>query len=102
MSIQLAECKLLTIICELSLEPVLVADLKALGARGHTVIDARGDGAHGVRDASWSSSGNIRVEVLCSEPVALTILEHLEKRYYANYGMVAFLVDAKVVRPEKF
>lgn len=102
MNSRLSLCKLLTIVCEAGLEAVVVRDLKALGANGHTITDARGDGAHGARDAAWPSSANIRIEVLCSERTAMTILEHLEERYCANYGMVTFLVDVQVRRMDKF
>jgi len=32
----------------------------------------------------------------------MDIVELLKNRYYANYGMVTFLLDVQVVRPEKF
>ena len=94
--------KLLTVICEASLEQALVADLIALEIQGYTISDARGSGAHGLRDAAWPPSANIRIEVLCGEKSALLILDHLQETYYANFGMVAFLSDVLVMRPEKF
>ncbi len=102
MNAQLSLRKLLTIVCEADLETLVVRDLKALGARGYTITDARGDGAHGARDAAWPSSANIRIEVLCTEQTASDIVEHLKNRYYANYGMVTFLLDVQVHRPDKF
>ena len=83
----LAPRVLLTIICEASLEQAIVDDLVAL---------------HGRRDANWPHSANIRFEVLCAEKTALKILDHLQETYYANYGMVTFLSDVLVLRPEKF
>jgi len=102
MNAQLSLRKLLTIVCEADLETLVLRDLKALGARGYTITDARGDGTHGERDAAWPSSANIRIEVLCTEQTASQIVEHLQNRYYANYGMVTFLLDVQVLRPEKF
>jgi hypothetical protein len=102
MSIQLSPRKLLSVVCEASLEPALAADLMALGVHGYTIYDARGSGAHGRRDAKWPPSANIKIEVLCAEPTAMLILEHLQARYYANFGMVTFLSDVAVMRPEKF
>ena len=95
-------CKLLTIICEAELESALIRELPALGANGYTITDARGRGAHGTRDAAWTPGANIRVEVLCSEPTALAIAEHLERRYYADYAMVLFVSEVAVLRPAKF
>lgn len=102
MNAQLSLRKLLTIVCEADLETLVVRDLKSLGASGYTITDARGDGAHGARDAAWPASANIRIEVLCTEQTASGIVEHLKNRYYANYGMVTFLLDVQVLRPEKF
>lgn len=94
--------KLLTIVCEASLEQAIVADLHRLDVHGYTISDARGNGAHGLRDAAWPPSANIRIEILCAEKSALAILDHLLEKYYANFGMVTFLSDVLVLRPEKF
>jgi hypothetical protein len=99
---QLSPRKLLTVICEASLESALVADLQTLDVHGYTISDARGSGSHGRRDAAWPPSANIRIEVLCAEQTALTLLNHLQENYYANFGMVTFLSDVLVMRPEKF
>lgn len=102
MSAPIAPCKLLTVVCEASLEDDLVADLATLGASGYTITDARGRGARGVRDAAWPPGANIRVEVLCDERTAAAIVAHLEARYYADYAMVLFTSDVGVLRPGKF
>jgi hypothetical protein len=102
MGVQLSSRKLVTIVCEASLESAIFADLPALGIRGHTISDARGNGAHGRRDATWPQSANIRIEVLCAENTATNLLEHLQKTYYANYGIVTFMTDVSVMRPDKF
>jgi nitrogen regulatory protein PII len=95
-------CKLLTVICESGLEEEVAESLAHHGARGYTVTDARGRGAHGLRDGSWSAGANIRFEVLCCETTALALLTMLEDHYFADYYMVAFLSDVQVLRPAKF
>lgn len=100
--IPLSACKLVTIVCEAELENDLVRDLQGLEAKGYTITDARGRGARGVRDASWTAGANIRVEVLCDERIAAAIVKHLAQRYYAHYAMVMFVSDVAVLRPEKF
>lgn len=102
MSKQMTHCKLLTIICEADLERTLVDDLTALGARGYTVTDARGQGANGVRDGLWPSAANIRIEVLCDDHLANVLAEELQARYYERYVMVIFIADVLVLRPGKF
>lgn len=94
--------KLVTIITESAIETGLCKVLKSLGATGYTVTDARGSGSRGVRNAGWSSSGNIRIEVVCDERVAARIEEHLRKHYYDDYAMVLFESEVTVLRPEKF
>ena len=94
--------KLLTIICETDLERKLRDDVMALGAHGYTVTDARGRGAHGERDAAWSPSGNIRMEVICEDSVARAIAAHVKDAYFANFGVVLYMVDVEVLRDGKF
>ncbi|PZP61221.1 MAG: transcriptional regulator [Azospira oryzae] len=94
--------KLLTVICEAELESRLAQDVMRLGAHGYTVTDARGRGAHGVRDAAWEATLNIRMEVVCEAQVAAAIAAHLRKTYYDNYAMILFIQDVEVLRPEKF
>lgn len=94
--------KLITIITESVLEHSLIECLEHLGARGHTITNARGKGHRGVRDAAWSADSNIRIEVLCESKVADAIAEHVTKTYYKDYAMVIYLSDVEVFRPKKF
>lgn len=94
--------KLLTVVTEAALENSLIRDLDRLGAHGYTIVDARGKGSRGVRNASWDASGNIRIEVVCDEQTAHTIAAHLQAHYYDDYAMVLFMSDIEVLRPEKF
>lgn len=99
MGTQLSLRKLLTIVCEAELEASIVRDLKALGARGYTITDARGYGAHGTRDAAWPSSANIRIEVLCGEESASrrALLRGLWNREL--FGRCASAATAQVLDP---
>jgi nitrogen regulatory protein PII len=100
--VSLENRKLVTIITEAAIERNLIADLERLGAHGYTVTDARGKGSRGVRDAEWSTSSNIRIEVVCDAETADRISAHLKARYYDNYAMISFVGDVGVLRPEKF
>lgn len=102
MNPELHQRKLLTVICEAELEEELASTFTAGGATGYTVTDARGQGAHGHRDGSWSSGANIRCEILCDDATAMRLLEILERHYFADYYMVAFVSDVAVLRPGKF
>ncbi len=94
--------KLISIITEAAIEVRLCEALTALGARGYTVTDARGSGSRGVRNASWSSSRNIRVEIVCDEAIAARIAEYLRENYFEDYAMIMFEGDVKVLRLDKF
>lgn len=94
--------KLVTIICEADLESKLGADITHLGAHGYTVTAARGRGAHGVRDASWGPSANVRIEVICEAAVAEQIAAHVRFSYSENYALVLYMMDVEVLRADKF
>mgnify|MGYP001627347929 CR=1 FL=1 len=94
--------KLVVIVCEEALEPLLGPELLAAGAKGYTVSDARGRGNRGVRDARWSLSSNVRIEILCSEAAATRILEVVDAKYCQHYGLVTYAVDVLAPRAEKY
>jgi hypothetical protein len=94
--------KLLTIVSEAALESALIKQIELLGASGYTVSDVRGNGNHGMRDAAWPASSNIRIEVICEELVAEAIAHYVQEHYYENYAMVLFLSDVQVLRSVKF
>ncbi len=94
--------KLVTIVTEAAREPELREKLEALGASGYTITNARGSGSRGVRDAGWSSDSNIRIEVVCSEDVSQRIAAYLREKYYADFAMIFFESDVRVLRPQKF
>jgi nitrogen regulatory protein PII len=93
---------LITIITEASLETGLSRELDKVGVHGYTITDARGKGARGTRKAGWDADSNIRVEVICSEALAKSILEMLQKKYYDNFAMITYSHDVQVLRREKF
>jgi hypothetical protein len=94
--------KLLTIVTEAALETTLIREIDRLGAHGYTVTDARGKGDHGVRDAGWQASANIRVEVVCDAETAEALAAHLRDHYYQDYAMILFIAEVEVLRPTKF
>ena len=96
------ERKLVTIVTEAVIEPELIEELVNLGVSGYTITEARGSGSRGVRDAGWISSGNIRVEIVCSSELADRIAARLRDKYYDHYAMILFESDIRVLRSGKF
>lgn len=94
--------KLLTIITESILEQALKRDFEKMGIRGFTIVDARGKGRRGERLGNWDSSTNIRIEIVCTEEVGAMVAKHLYDNYYHHSGMISYLSDVDVLRPDKF
>lgn len=94
--------KLVVIICEEALAPLLEPALLSLGAKGYTISEVRGRGNRGERDARWSLSGNIRVEVICNADGAGRIMNGVEAKFGANYGVVIYSLDVEVPRAAKY
>ncbi len=94
--------KKLTIVTEAALETTLVEDIERLGAKGHTVFEVGGKGAHGARKGDWDQNRNIQIDVICDDKVAERITEHCAANYYQHYAMIIYLSDVEVLRPEKF
>ncbi|GAB4262863.1 P-II family nitrogen regulator [Deferrisoma sp.] len=94
--------KLLTIVTEASIERKVTADALRLGAKGYTVCEASGQGHRGVRQGDWEANRNVRIEIVCAEQVARSIIDHLVQTYYDDYAMIVFLSDVEVIRPDKF
>jgi hypothetical protein len=94
--------KLLTVITEQALERRLIECIKAEGARGYTLTEARGAGTRGVRSADFEKGGNIRLEIICEDSVARRIADVLHRKYFNDFAMVLYLLDVEVLRPDKF
>ena len=94
--------KLLIVIAEAALERQLVADVKRLGAHGYTVIDVRGGGARGDRNADWDADRSIQMEVICDDAVAEAIAEHIHLTYFDDYAVSVFITEVGVLRSAKF
>jgi nitrogen regulatory protein P-II 2 len=96
-----APMKLVTIVAEGILEERIARELHELGARGHTVMDVRGEGSRGVR-ATEVEGKNVRIEVLVKPDVAERILDHLQAVYFRYYAVVAYVSDVTVLRGDKY
>ncbi|MEW5849294.1 MAG: transcriptional regulator [Myxococcota bacterium] len=92
--------KLLTIVTEQPLEPLLTDELLQLGARGLSVVEARGRGRHGVRPSTWGS-GNIQLELIGDEALIQRALAMLD-RYRTDTALTAWVVDVEAWPSEKF
>jgi nitrogen regulatory protein P-II 2 len=97
----LRQVKLVTIIALDSLEAKLIQELKRLEVKGYTISEAHGEGLHSIKNSDWEGK-NIRIETLVSIEKAERLLEVLSKNYFEIYGVIAFVTNVEVLRPEKF
>ena len=93
--------KLLTVVCEGALEPRLIKDLLALGAKGYTVTDAHGTGPRNQINADLEG-GNIRLEVVTDEATLSKIIERLQSDYFPNYAVSVWISRVKVLRQDRY
>jgi len=100
--VPVATRKLVTIVTEAAAERGLLEDLRGLGVRGWTILEARGEGVRGERAGDFTEDRNVEIQTLCDAATAARVLEHLRTNWYAHFAMVAWAVDVEVVRPEKF
>ncbi len=93
--------QLLTIIAEESLTSLLEKEIIAFGAKGYTASNVSGKGLHNLRDNQWEGE-NIKLETITSEENCQLILNHLEKKYFERYAMIAFYHPVHVIRNQQF
>lgn len=93
--------KLLTVVCEGALEPRLIKDLMALGAKGYTVTDAHGTGPRNQRNGDLEGA-NIRIEAVTDEVTLEKIIERLQSDYFPNYAVSVWVADVKVLREDRY
>ncbi|MDX1961473.1 MAG: hypothetical protein SFU98_23090 [Leptospiraceae bacterium] len=97
----LKQVKLVTIIGLDSLEQKLIQEIKKIGIRGYTISEAHGEGLHSQKNSDWEGK-NIRIETLVSDEKATKLLKVLSDKYFEVYGIVAFVSNVEVLRPEKY
>ena len=94
--------KLLVIITEAVLEKPLILDAKRLGAQGYTVYDVRGGSQYATHEGNWDADRMIEMKIICDEPIAVVIANHVIAQYASNYGVSLFFSNIEVMRPQKF
>jgi nitrogen regulatory protein PII len=94
--------KLLTIVAERALEPILVDEIRSAGVGGYTVFDARGAGAHGERAGDWDENRNVCLLVVCDETRLERIAERIAEAYTQDWAIALWISDVEVFRPDKY
>ncbi len=94
--------KLVTVVCEASLEPRVLETLREVGASGYTAGEVRGGGARGERNGDWEGARSVEIKVLCDGGTARRLVDALLARYSVDYALTLWVTEAAVARPGKF
>jgi nitrogen regulatory protein P-II 2 len=93
--------KMVVLVAEPVLEARLVAQLRALGATGMSVIEGRGEGSRHAH-ATDLPGVNVRIETIVRPEVADRILESMSRDYFEHYSFIAYVLDVAVARSAKY
>ncbi len=97
----------LVIVAEEILSKKLTKLVKEAGATGYTVMAAGGEGNRNVRSTGEPSVShtlsNVKIEVLTgTRELADKITHQIQKKYYADYSIIAYISQVEALRDHKF
>ncbi len=93
---------LLRIVCAKTLVPTVLSRIAEEGIRGWTQTPAVGYGEHGPRGGETEETMNVVIDALADQAIAERALQALQNELMAQHPMIAYLLDARVLRREKF
>lgn len=94
--------KVVHVVASADLEARLVKIADEHNAGGYTIYQARGGGDTGVQSGMLDVDSNIVLMMVVSESRLEPILLALDKMIRRGYLMIAYVLDAQVLRREKF
>jgi len=94
--------KLLTITCEILAQKNIIEILKKHDITGYTTYEVDGNGARGIRGQGFKNEKNVKVEVIMREEKLQDVVEEISRTLFANFAIVLYVSDIRVVRTEKF
>ncbi|MBX7259328.1 MAG: transcriptional regulator [Candidatus Hydrogenedentes bacterium] len=97
-----AEMRLVTIICEELARDTITRFLTDMGVHGYTLFEVEGLGSRGVRTGEMAEFGNIQIEAVMTPDLCERVMNELEAKYFATFGMIAYESVVRVRRREKF
>ncbi len=92
---------LLTIVAESLLKDRLIHEIRNLGAKGFTIVEASGEGTR-QRRVGEILGDNIKIEVITKKELAHRILEVLQADFFPHFAVIAYLSEVQVVREAKY
>ncbi len=94
--------KVVHIVASADIESRLVKIAQEYNRGGYTIYPARGGGDLGVQSGMLDVDSNIAFMMVVSEKDLDQILQALDRMIKRGYQMIAYVLDAQVLRREKF
>lgn len=91
----------LTLIAERVLRDDLLKLLRKHGATGWTITQVEGEGSRGVRATEWEGR-NVQIDTLVPGEIADAILDEAAAKYFEDWAVIAYTVEARVLRGGKY
>ena len=91
----------LTLVAERVLRDDLLKLLRRHGATGWTITQVEGEGSRGVRATEWEGR-NVQIDTLVPQRIADAILEEVSGKYFEDWALIAYAVEARVLRAGKY
>lgn len=99
---KLTAVKRITIYADAGLEQHLLDKVCKFGAKGYTLLDARGAGSRTVMTNVFGRSQLVRIEVIANEATAQKIVNHLRSDVLGLQAVTVTVEDVKVIRADHF
>ena len=97
----LANFKLITIICEPVLKSIVLNLARENGATGFTVTEVTGEG-NGENNSGEHLETKLKIEIIAAPALASKLSQAVADRFFGHYSLITYSLDISVLRPEKF
>lgn len=95
------EFQLLTIVCEPVVSASVIESARSFGATGFTVTEVSGEGK-GEKSSGEVPGVKSKIEIIAGKEIVLKIVDSISKKFLQNYGVILYVSDVSVLRPERF
>ena len=99
---KLAPVKRITLYADSALEKHLLEKVTYFGAKGYTLVEARGGGSRAVLQDFFGRSPLVRIEVIANDVTAQKILDHLRSDVLGSQAVTVTVEDVNVIRADHF
>jgi len=91
----------LSLVAENVLRDDLLKLIRKHGATGWTLTLVEGEGSRGVHATEWAGR-NIQIDTLVPQEIADTIMAEVAAKYFEDWAIIAYAVEARVLRGGKY